>query len=503
VKLMPRFSTAFGIDKSQGELDFVDVPLHTDMWLFVDPFAIGQRLDPWSQECRSTLTAFFQAVIDAIRTNRLNDAKELLAHLREPNETRFGLSKRKPDGAGIGTLQAQQLFDALTESSAVRTGILSSLEECELMIEGIGRDKISDLTTNVIRHHLIEYTARQCELHDVPVNSVPVAPCFDPNTLEWESRYAYLPVWKGKPIILVPKVIARYGTAYDHRRYYQHYVLNFLQAEALEAGSSLVRALKNGKRIVCKKDLKSSYPCTKDFLYRFSKDHPEVLVAYREDLARLEQSGKGTFVENGVEEIIAIALIEALRAIPPGNATASDYHRLMIGIIEFLFFPQLLNPKREKEIHQGRKRIDILVENGARDGIFYRLHDIRKLPCAFVPIECKNYTTEVANPELDQLGGRFSVNRGKCGLLCCRTFENRRLFIERCRDTLNDDRGLIIPLDDETILKLLEKVHQGSRREIDAILTEIVNEVWVSGVLITPVAQRRKGRESTRPRNAR
>jgi len=29
--LMPKFSEAFGIDKSQAELDFVDIPLHTDV----------------------------------------------------------------------------------------------------------------------------------------------------------------------------------------------------------------------------------------------------------------------------------------------------------------------------------------------------------------------------------------------------------------------------------------------------------------------------------------
>jgi hypothetical protein len=163
----------------------------------------------------------------------------------------------------------------------------------------------------------------------------------------------------------------------------------------------------------------------------------------------------------------------------PG-AAASEYHRLMIGVLELLFFPSLLNPQKEREIHNGRKRIDILMENGARDGIFHHIHAVRKLPCSFVPIECKNYTTEVANPELDQLAGRFSVNRGKFGFLCCRTFEDRALFVERCRDTLRDDRGLIVPIDDATVLGLLEHIRQGRRTELDRELTELVNEVWVN-----------------------
>lgn len=93
--------------------------------------------------------------------------------------------------------------------------------------------------------------------------------------------------------------------------------------------------------------------------------------------------------------------------------------------------------------------------------------------------ECKNYLTEIANPELDQLAGRFSVNRGKFGFLCCRTFQNRARFIESCRDTFTDDRGLIIPLDDDTVLTILSCIQNGRRDEIDAILSGLVAEVWV------------------------
>lgn len=477
---MPRFSQAFGIKKSQAELDFVDVPLHTDIWLFIDPFAVGQRVDPWSQKCHGTLVTFFQKVVDHIRAGRLEEARELLSHLQEPNETRFGLSKKRPAGAGIGPHQAQQLFDALKDSSAVKTGFLSSLEECELMIEGIGRDKISDLTTNIIRGHLVEYTQEQCKLHGIATQTVALGPCFDPDTFEWQSKHVDLPVWKDKPVLLVPEALSRLGIAYDHQKYYRHYVLNYLKAEEAGARSSLVKTLKNGKRVVYKTDLQRKYPCTKEFLYQFSKDHPEVLQKYRNDLARLEKSGPSGAVELEDEPAIAGALAAVLKSIQAGADTAGDYHSLMIGLVEFLFYPHLVNPRKEKEIHYGRKRIDIFMENGAREGVFHRLHDVRKLPCSFVAIECKNYATEVANPEIDQLAGRFSVNRGKLGFLCCRTFQDRAVFVERCRDTFKDDRGLIIPLDDESVLRFLELVQTGRRGEIEAILTALINEIWVS-----------------------
>jgi hypothetical protein len=152
----------------------------------------------------------------------------------------------------------------------------------------------------------------------------------------------------------------------------------------------------------------------------------------------------------------------------------------MIGIVEFLFYPSLLHPKKEKEIHEGRKRIDIVMENGATGGPFFTLPNAQRIPCLYVPFECKNYGREVGNPELDQLAGRFSLNRGKVGFLCCRSFANRATFIKRCRDTIKDDRGLIIPLDDKTVLDLLKLIEKGERSSFEKELSNLVAEILFS-----------------------
>lgn len=477
---MTIFSEYFQLGKSQFELDFVDVPIDGDIPLFIDPFAISQRTDRWSQECHCTIIAYFERVVGAIRNENYQLAHELLLHLREPNETRLGFSKSEPQGAGIGRYQSEQIFEALKTSTAVRTGFLKSLEESELLIEGISHDKISDLTTNIIRKHLFEYTGKQCALFNIPTHQVALSPYYSLEVGDWISDYYQLPVAEGKPILLVPKIIARYSPAYEHPKYYNDFVLTYLQAEYLSANSALVKTLKNGRRVVYKKDLRSIFRCTKENLFSFSKDHPEVMLQYRESLKRLEREGIHRIVTPEDEHVIADALITALRNINPGSENASEYHQFMIGIVEFLFFPNLIYPQKEQEIHQGRKRIDIIMENGAFNGIFYRLHQNRNLPCSFVVFECKNYVTEIANPELDQIAGRFSVNRSKFGILCCRRFQDRQIFIERCRDTFHDDRGLIVPLDDDTIIDWLYLIKDARRNQLEEEVTRLINEVWVS-----------------------
>jgi hypothetical protein len=399
---------------------------------------------------------------------------------KNPTKPTLGCPVAGPQGAGIGSFQAGQLLSALRESDAITTGFLSSLEECELMIEGIGWDKISDLTTNIIRGQLAKYTLEQCRLHDIPVRRVSCGAFYSTDVHDWVSDYLELPVVAGHPFLLVPKAAARFKLAYDHQAYYRAYALEFLQAQHLSAGSSLVHALKNGKRKVYKKDLKAIYPCTKAYIFRFSKENPEVLTKYRDQLRRLEKADLQNVLKEDDERGLAGALGDALAAIPAGGDRATEYHKIMIGILEFIFFPLLVGPRKEQEIHQGRKRIDILMENAATDGIFHRLHSIRSLPCAFVAFECKNYTTEVANPELDQLSGRFSPNRGKIGFLCCRQFEDRSRFIERCRDTFRDDRGLVVPIDDASVIRWLQLIEAGKRRELDAYLTRAIDEVWIS-----------------------
>jgi hypothetical protein len=160
-------------------------------------------------DANGTVLTFFQQIVDDLRTGNDKHARELLANLHEPNETRLGYSQRRPQGAGIGSEQARELFEALQGSAAIRTGFITSLEESELMIEGISHDKISDLTTNIIRGELAAYTVEQCELHGVAMQNVAMPPCFDTNAMNWREGYLSLPVYRGRPVLLVPKSIVR------------------------------------------------------------------------------------------------------------------------------------------------------------------------------------------------------------------------------------------------------------------------------------------------------
>lgn len=430
---------------------------------------------------------FFQGVIDEIRQGDVLQAKNMLSGLREPNQTRLGLSKGEtPRGRGVGGDQATDLYNALADSTAVKTGFIKDLEECELLIEGISSDKISDISTNIIRQKLIEYTKDQCELWGIGVNSVPSEPLWNKEDKKWVNEYVNLPVCNGRSVILVPKAIARFNIEFNHQEYYQHFVLNFLQSEHLNTNSSLVRTLKDGaKRPPFKKILKELHPPSKQFLYEFSKKNPNILKNYKESknysLEEITVEDLLTYALGQVEEkkFDFISLASELDKIPSGDENSKKFHDHIVGILTAIFYPNLINPKKEQEIHDGRKRIDISFQNAAHDGFFFELPNTKSVPSGYVFVECKNYSSDPTNPELDQLSGRFSMNRGQFGFLVCRSFKNKQLFIQRCKDTANDGRGRIIALDDEDIKHLLDLRNKKSMRGINNFLEARYQELVV------------------------
>lgn len=102
------------------------------------------------------------------------------------------------------------------------------------------------------------------------------------------------------------------------------------------------------------------------------------------------------------------------------------------------------------------------------------------MPCAFILVECKNYSRDLANPELDQMAGRFGPNRGQFGLVVCRSIEDENLFVARCRDTHRDNRGLILPLTDNDLIQALIERSDGEPMPLEIRLSDLYRAVALS-----------------------
>jgi hypothetical protein len=469
-----RISEYYNLGITQPSLDFVDVDVVGDVPVFIDPRALRLLDTEWGAESRSLLQNFFHTVLDAIRNERHELARQLLGVLREPNETHLGFSRHRAQGRGLGGALAHEVWEALSQSEAVASGLLENLEDASLLVEGIASDIVSDMATNVIREPLIRYTQAVCAHYGIPIETVDSGPLWQPHLHAWEHRYENLPVANHSRLLLVPKSIVRRTMDYDPGEYYRVYMLPYLETIEIAAGSELVHLLKDGRARVFKKDLEEKYGQGKRAVVQLSRQHPQVLASYRHSKDQWTQPPMhhAELAEvAGTEMPDWDSLLEAVTNIEPGPAGADAYEKAIERLLTALFSPSLMFPRRQTRINQGRKRIDITYMNTAGEGFFKWLSDNYFAP--YILVECKNYNDDPANPELDQLIGRFSSRRGEVGLLICREFGDKDLFVERCRDAAKDNRGFIISLDDEDLKSLVaEAKHQDTPSQFFGVLSE-------------------------------
>lgn len=208
--------------------DFFDVPeqvledygafnisLLVDLPLFVDPFLLFNSKKPAYQRLH-------QGIVEYLRFLRDHAAgKEVPRGLlkarycfKEVRQTWLGFCVESNSGHGLGLDFAYALNEALFAlfpadgKEAITKD--SHLEKLCLIKPGVGRDTISDFTTNLIKEFLLEYTERFAVEHIAPGHRQRCAVekvHFNQETRSWEPRTFDLP-WNGEDyVILTPKDI--------------------------------------------------------------------------------------------------------------------------------------------------------------------------------------------------------------------------------------------------------------------------------------------------------
>jgi len=431
-----------------------------------------------SRECENQIATYFQYLIDSIRTADKKTTARLLNALHEVDEVALGYSLSEPSGRGIGPKQAKEIQLAFETSQAAKSGDIRDIADCALMIPGINRDKISDITSNILKKQLIEFTQKQCQIHSIPMKRVAVNNAFDYDKFNFISFYSELPVINGRAKILLPINSVRQDPQLSKDKYYRNFVIEFLKAEHEHAGDSLATVLKNGKVKVRIADLKARYPLRAEFLYEFSKKHLKILDKYKSELRRTAtNNASAPHLKTKRKILTAAERMEILSSIKVGNDDASSFHKISFDNLIHIFGKRLSNPFREREINEGRKRIDIVFNNSDKIGFFHSINLIHHIHCPKIFVECKNYGREIGNPEVDQLLGRFSHIRGKFGILLCRSIQDKKLMINRCKDILHDSKGFIIVLVDNDIAALLNFKEKDLEEEIDNLMNKKLDEL--------------------------
>lgn len=207
------FSEYYKIDYTEDEEWFNPI-LHQDTLLFIDPFAVFKSNDDLFKDSYSEMMYFFQQAFELIAQsggvkNHVSYKKaESMLMFPEVNAICLGYSKQRR-GSGTGPEWAKTLTANI--SSIIAKGIthICHFEELGIFCEGIGPDRLSDMTANLLKQRFVTYTQRICNLHGIPMKKkILQNAVYDYEFKRWHSAEYYLPTNPYKndsPILLVPK----------------------------------------------------------------------------------------------------------------------------------------------------------------------------------------------------------------------------------------------------------------------------------------------------------
>jgi hypothetical protein len=218
--------------------DFFDVPpkvleeygglnisLINDLPLFVDPFLLFDSEDAEHQGLHDEIIRYVKFLRDV--SSDASISKGLLDSwfgFPEVSQNWLGFSKTGNKGSGLGKQFASALHRNLHQvfkdfgSETITRG--SHLEKLCLLADGVGRDHLSDFTTNLIKQYLLDYTQAFAQAH--------IAPCFrrqfaidkvafDYEARRWKRGQYDLPAFGDDYVLLTPKAILTKDEAWINR----------------------------------------------------------------------------------------------------------------------------------------------------------------------------------------------------------------------------------------------------------------------------------------------
>lgn len=469
-----KVSEIFNLNKKQYELDFIDIDIDNEVPLFLDAHIFSWKDDLWSKECNLVVEDFFRHINELIRLKKIDELMNICNNLSEPNETCLGYSNGKPQGSFQKPENMMNVFMELYNLNKLNSrlyDVIQTLSDLKFFIKGVKNDTVSDIITNLIRYQLIIYTQEQCSLHNIAMTQIPCKPYWNAIDSKWEKIDCIDQlVVEGRKILLVPKGIVFYDRFYPFKvqKFAQHDVLNFLKEEELKIpNSSLIQHRKPkknqtvGEPFVTKKDLREREDVdNKEYLLEFCRKYPLIMDEFRKraefQSLTIPQLYEVSDIPLEKDEYNAVidAFISTLKSIPVGKKGAYEYHDCILGILTFVFYPSLTNPKKETPIDEKTKRIDICYTNTSGNGFFRNLKT--EIVSNYIYVECKNYSKDVSNPEYDQLASRFNASSSMVGLLLCRSIKNEETALKKLSGHYRRTGGLIIPVTDLNIISMLE-----------------------------------------------
>ena len=401
------FSDYFGVSKDVlDNYGAFNISLINDLPVFIDPFLLFSSKKVEYQHLHQEIIKYITFLREMSDEGQIS--KGLIKHwfqFPEVKQNWLGYSKVGNGGSGLGanfaTALNENLSSIFNNFGNEQITKSSHLEKLCLIKDGVGKDSISDFTTNLIKGYLCEYTQNftNNHLHKSRCKEVSVKHAmFDYETRSWMSKRYNLPYIDGDFVLLTPKDILTKDEAWINK----HDIIVEFNKIAESIPNIELRAQLNEylKRQIPKKAIQREinqaisrtilkFPVLIDHYIKYKEDHGNEAVALSE---KKVNETEAVFIRQ-VTNLVEILREQEVFYSKKGNTFEEAYNRVAFlkQVIESndcyrLFYVNGEPVKRESdlqlifrltwyaaeedvnaEVNNGRGPVDYKISRGSKD----------------------------------------------------------------------------------------------------------------------------------------
>lgn len=446
--IRPRFTEHHGVHVPQHELGFAIPFLSEDIPLYVDPFLLWKSPSMQDSGLHQILLAGFNNIGSLFQHGDEGEAVEQLILASECDEVGLGNSSTRK-GKRIGVAKAKEVLSLFKQIPFYRDHGFRHFEEIQLFVEGIGKDRISDIACSFLKSHLIDYTHQECTTLNIPMHHVSVPGVYHPGKKCFETVEAHVPIHPetGKPLLIVPKHWLRHVPWISYDGYFKE---SCPQDDIAHEGEELTRL----------------------GVLTYNRENFGIVDSYIRERERTADDCKIDPLFKQLPVLSARRKLNEIKKLPTGKENGADqkYEKAIGELLPTLLYPHL-------DFAQEQARTDSGVS--IRDLIFYnsRTHDfLREIMTDFearqITFEMKN-VAEINREHVDQLNRYLHDELGRFGVFVTR-HPLKKARQQATIDLWSGQRKAIVCLTDSDIEQMVEVFDSKQRHPIDVLTRSYV-----------------------------
>ena len=432
----------------QSELDFAIPFLNEDIPLYVDPFLIWKSPSLQDKGLHGALLSAFNNLGCLARSGNRTKAIDQLVIASECDEVGLGSSKNRL-GKRIGPKLAADILALFENIEYYRDWGFRHIEEMQLLVLGINKDRISDITCSFLKSFLIDYTHQECTELGITMQDVEVKNVFDHGKFEFEDVTTSLPVHPeyGEPILFVPKRWLRYVPWISYESYFRNHCP---QDNIAHEGEELTRVK----------------------VLTYNRDNYGVVDSFVREKERTYADCRNDPLFTQIPVISARRKLAVIKKLPTGTGEKADrkYEENVAELFASLLYPQLDFAQVQVRTESGVSIRDLIFYNSRTSEFLKEIMD--DYGSRQIVMEMKN-VGKIDRAHIDQLNRYLHDELGKFGVLVTRT-ELTRAERQRLIDLWSGQRKAIVTVTDLDVEQMVEVFESQQRAPLDVLKKKYV-----------------------------